>query len=358
MASVVRRTDGRPGYIVRWRDETGRQRKKSFKRSTDAGRFKAQIEHQLLASIYVDPSRGREPFEDYAERWRAKQPHQPSTANNTRSRLTKHIYPAFKGLSLAGVRFSDVQALVSGLDLSPGSVRNVHLILSAIFASALRDRAITDDPTVGVKLPEYHRSEVQPLTVDQVEAIAIALPQRYRAIAWVAAGTGLRQGEIFGLQVRDVNFLKKSLRVERQVQPYGVGRLKNRRAYRSIPVGDVVINALAAHLAEFPAGPEDFIFRTEDGQPLQRGTMYRPWDRARRSAGLPDVGMHDFRHFYASVLIAAGRPVREVSDRLGHSNAAMTLNVYSHLWPESQDKTRQAVDDAFKIDPETDTRSA
>jgi len=68
-------------------------------------------------------------------------------------------------------------------------------------------------------------------------------------------------------------------------------------------------------------------------------------DTVRREAGLPDVGMHDLRHFYASALIRAGLSVKVVSERLGHSNAAMTLNVYSHLWPDDEDRTRQAIDD-------------
>jgi integrase len=58
--------------------------------------------------------------------------------------------------------------------------------------------------------------------------------------------------------------------------------------------------------------------------------------------------MHDLRHFYASALIRAGLSVKVVSDRLGHSNAAMTLNVYSHLWPDDEDRTRAAIDDVFR----------
>jgi integrase len=63
--------------------------------------------------------------------------------------------------------------------------------------------------------------------------------------------------------------------------------------------------------------------------------------------GADGVGLHALRHFYASVLIAAGQSVKVVAERLGHSNAAMTLNVYSHLWPADEDKTRQAIDDVF-----------
>src|SRR5678815_4768254 len=107
----------------------------------------------------------------------------------------------------------------------------------------------------------------------------------------------MRQGELFGLQTRDVDFLRRVVRVERQVQPTGVGPLKNRAAYRAIPVGATVIDALAAHLAAYPG--DGFVFRTAAGDPLHRGSFKSPWEVARREAGLPDVGMHDLRHFYA-----------------------------------------------------------
>ena len=68
------------------------------------------------------------------------------------------------------------------------------------------------------------------------------------------------------------------------------------------------------------------------------------WDRARRAAGLPAVTMHSLRHTYASLLIRAGQSVKVVADRLGPANAAMTLNVYAHLWPDDEDRSRDAID--------------
>ncbi|WP_157746548.1 tyrosine-type recombinase/integrase [Micromonospora inositola] len=108
------------------------------------------------------------------------------------------------------------------------------------------------------------------------------------------------------------------------------------------------VNALSEHLRGHPASGEDFIFRTPAGGPCTRNVFNASvWGPARRGVGLPEVGMHDLRHFYASALIRSGLNVRVVSARLGHSNAAMTLNVYSHLWPDDEDRTRQAIDDVF-----------
>jgi integrase len=171
----------------------------------------------------------------------------------------------------------------------------------------------------------------------------------------VAVGAGLRRGELFGLQVGDIDLLRHTIAVERQVvlannRPQ-VGPLKTRPSYRTIPVGHVVIDALAAHLAAFPAGPEGFVFARPAGDPCSPPRFTEAaWRPARRAAGVPAASLHDLRHFYASALIRAGLSVKAVSARLGHGNAAETLNTYSHLWPDDEDRTRQAIDDVLRRD--------
>lgn len=356
MASVEKRKDGRDGYVVRWRDEAGKQRKKSFPKKALADRYRAEVEHSLNVGAYVDPVAGKVTFRQYAEQWREAQPHRPNTAANTKSRLEVHAYPVLGGRAVAAIRPSELQAFVSGLDVAPSSVRPIWGTVRAVLAAALRDRLIGRDPCLGIKLPEVIRSPIVPLTVEQVEAIVAVLPGRYRALAVVGAGTGLRQGELFGLRVSDVDFLRRSIKVDRQVQPAAGGGtevrpLKNRASYRTVPAGHVVTDALAAHLREYPADREDFVFRGEAGDALNRTVFNsRVWAPARTAAGLPGVGMHDLRHFFASALIRSGLSVKVVSERLGHANAAMTLNVYSHLWPDDEDRTRQAIDDVLGRD--------
>lgn len=356
MASVEAHRGPRgTSYLVRWRDEAGRSRRKTFYKRADADRYRAQVEHSLNVGAYVDPAAGRESFRAYAERWRVAQPHRPNTAARVASQLLRHVYPVLGDRRIASIRPSEVQALVTGLGvtLAPGSVRTLMATVGAVFAAAARDRVIGLDPAAGVALPEVPRKRITPLTVEQVQALVDAAPDRYRALVVTVAGTGLRQGEAFGLQVRDVDFLRRVVRVERQVQPGAggpvIGPLKNRSAYRSIPVGATVVDELAAHLKAWPAAGEQFVFRTPAGTACSRTAFNaRVWTPLRAAAGLPGVGMHDLRHFYASALIRAGLNVRVVSERLGHANAAMTLNVYSHLWPDDEDRTRSAIDDLFR----------
>ena len=354
MASVSKRVrDGRTTYVVRWRDESGRQQKRSFAKKLGpdgADAFGAKVEHDLLAGTYVDLAAGRVTFRDYAEAWRTGQPHRPHTARRVQSNLEQHIYPALGARPLASVKPTEVQALIGRMSttLRPSSVRVVLTTLRAVFSAAVRDRLIPQSPAAGAKRPSVHRVLVVPLAVEQVQALTEALPARYRALVVVASGLGLRPGEVYGLRTRDVDFLRKVARIEQQVQPReGVAPLKNAAAYRTVPVPDRVVEALAAHLAAYPSA--HFVFTHPDGSPLDDHSFKHTWLLARRRAGLPRVRLHDLRHFYASVLIAAGRSVKEVSERLGHTNAAMTLNVYSHLWPTDGEGTRGAIDRAFDV---------
>jgi integrase len=228
--------------------------------------------------------------------------------------------------------------------------RLLFTTLRAVFAAAVRDRLVPSSPTNRIAQPQVRKARVVPLAVEQVESLAAALPARYQALVIVAAGLGLRPGEVFGLRVCDVDFIRRVVRIEQQNQPdEGAAPLKTDSSYRTIPIPDVTLHALVAHLRDHPAKREEHIFTDESGDPLDDNSFKHTWLLARRKAGLPRVRLHDLRHFYASVLIAAGRSVKEVSERLGHKNAAETLNTYSHLWPTDDDGTRAAVDDAFEM---------
>ena len=115
--------------------------------------------------------------------------------------------------------------------------------------------------------------------------------------------------------------------------------VKTRTSARTIPLPQVVIDTLAAHLAAYPT--DGLIF-----QPNTRQLFSKLFRAAVKRAGLPKpVTYHDLRYYYASLLIRHGESVKTVQERLGHSSAVTTLNTYSHLWPDSDDPIRAAVDD-------------
>lgn len=353
MASVEKRTrDGRVTWQARWRDPDGRQRKRSFSRRTDAERFMATVRADVLRGTYIAPDDGRMTFGEYAEQWARIQQHRPSTTDSVERHLRRHVLPVLGARPLGAVRASEVQAFVKGLSdrLAPTTTAVVYSRVAAIFAAAVRDRRIPSTPCVGITLPRRPRSRVEPLPTDGVQALAEAVAPRYRALVVLAAGTGLRQGEAFGLDGAHVDFLRRQVRVEQQLVTIGgqvphIGPPKTEASIRAVPLPQVVLDELAAHVAAFGPGEHGLMFTTPSGGPIWRSTWAQTWATAVRRAGLP-VGtrFHDLRHYYASLLIRHGESVKVVQARLGHASAAETLDTYSHLWPDSEDRTREAVD--------------
>lgn len=109
-----------------------------------------------------------------------------------------------------------------------------------------------------------------------------------------------------------------------------------------------VIDVLAQHLAKFPApGPDGLVFTNAHGDPVRRTSLWSVWRTAAASAGVEHETFHALRHYYASLLIRHGESVKTVQARLGHASATETLDTYAHLWPDSDDRTREAVDESL-----------
>jgi len=351
MASIERWKGGR--WRVRFRTPEGRDRSRVFPRREDALNFIVSVEHSKRAGAYIDPAAGKILFRDYAEQWRGVQAqHRPSTAAQVETSLRRHVYPFIGSRHLRTILPSDIQGWVAGRaeSLAPATVERVYRLVVSVFRAAVRDRLLATHPCVDVRLPRVNEARVRPLTVEAVDKLASAIDRRYRALVILGAASGLRQGEAFGLTVDRVDFLRRTVTVDRQLvlMPGGPPRFgppKTNSSHRTVPVPQFVTETLAAHLAEFGHGPDGLIFTMPEGGPMRRNRFSeRIWQPAVRAAAA-QVTFHDLRHFYASALIRHGESVKTVQARLGHATAVETLNVYGHLWPDSEDRTRTAVDE-------------
>jgi integrase len=377
MASVEKRErNGRVSYVVRWRDPEGRQRKKSFAKKGDADRYKTTVAADVLRGDYLDPDAGRETFRAYGDRWLKAQNVDPSTREATALRLRLHAYPTLGKLQLRQVRPSTVQAWLRGLSatLAPRTVQVVFTSVSAVFAAAVDDELLRKNPCRAptVKAPRQDSRNVTPWAAKAVLAMHDALPERYRILATLGAGLGLRQGEAFGLAPGDVDFLRGTVTVQRQVKLVSsrlVFALPKYRKVRTVPLPASVRDELAAHLARFQArtvtlpwgdlhGTETavaLLSTSREGGALNR-SHFNPyvWKKALAAAGVEPTrenGMHALRHFYASVLLDAGESIKAVSEYLGHADAGFTLRTYTHLLPTSDARTRRAVDEVLSRAP-------
>jgi len=360
------RSDGSVAWQARYRDPDGSERAKEFARKVDAERFLATTRADIARGDWINPVESKRPFAEVAEHWRSSQVHADSTAAAVSSDLRNHILPTFGEQEIGRIRHSDVQAWIRRLSdrLGPAAVGRAYTWLAAIFRMAVNDDLIRKSPCFGIKLPTKPDTKVEPLRREEVEGLLNALPERYRALAIVGAGAGLRQGEAFGLTIPNVDFLRaREIRVKQQLKrvapnpPY-LGATKTTSSVRAIPVGDTVLNALARHLELFPAvtqlpahnteRPELLVFTDDQGEPLRGNRFAIVWARARIGAGTrSDVTFHDLRHYFASLLIHKGLSVKAVQEALGHKNATETLNTYGHLWPDDAGLTRRAVDEVL-----------
>ncbi len=344
------------GYRARWRTPDGASRSRTFPlgKKAEAEKWLAEKESEKSQGRYLDPSAGRVLLSEYAETWAMTRPHRQSTAARVASDLRVHVLPKLGHRPLGQLRHSEVQGLVTSLSaaLAPGTVENVYRTLSAICHTAVRDRLIAANPCEGVTLPRRTRVEVEPPTIDEVLLLLDAMPARYRIAGVLAAGAGLRQGEALGVTVDRIDFLRRRLRIDRQLvtPPHGEPHLaptKTEASVRTVALAEAVVEPLAAHLAEFSAGPHGLVLTYVDGRPVRRNRFGAMWRQTLQRAGL-DNRFHHLRHHFASVLIAGGCSVKVVQKTLGHASARETLDTYGHLWPDSEDLTRQAVDAAFR----------
>jgi integrase len=367
MASIKKRTwtrsDGTKGsgWEVRYRDPDGRNRGRSFDRQDDAKRFAAGVETEI--------NRG-----DYARTWQESQVHRKSTVATVASDMKNHVLPVFGGRPLGQVRPSEIQSWVKGLStrLAPATVGRVYSYVVSIYVAAVADGLVRQSPcTKNVKLPTVSRAPIVPLDPDVVLRLIGELPEHWQAMGTLAATTGLREGELLGLTLDRVDMLRRQVHVvEQMVTVPGHGRFlappKTRAGLRTVPLPKMAVDALAAHLVRHPAVAVPcqretptgaladvkvpLIFTNVNGVPARRQNIIQSWKRATIRAGAPEgTRFHELRHFYASALIAGGESVKVVQARLGHASAEETLGTYSHLWPDSEDRSRQIVDDLFAV---------
>ena len=305
---AVRRVPSDPtkpliGYQARWRDAEGVQRKKLFpgqqKRTAEA--FFAATKTALDRGVYVDQS-SKLTVTEYARRWIGIQPYRPSSVERRESQLRTHLEPHRLGkMRLVAVKPSDVQAFATDKDrsMAPESVRSLMRFVSAVFASAARDRLIAVSPCSRIMLTPAEHNPVVPLTPAQVAHLSECVPERMRAMVIAQAGLGLRVGELLALRLADVDFLHREARIREQIHPRTRERmvLKTPAARRSVPMPDVVIEALAAHLSAFPANAEGYIFQNAEGLAYQAHTYQQMLSYRAKRAGLPHTTTHDLRHY-------------------------------------------------------------
>ncbi len=309
----------------------------------------------------------------YLERWIAGMQMQidGSTWRRYHDEVTLHLIPALGKTVLS--RLSSQQLTLFYKDciikegLSPATVRHMHSVMHHALQDALDDTLIQQNVAKRAKAPRAKAAEIQPLSEDQANHfLASVVGNRLEALYVLAQTTGMRMGEMLALHWSEVHLEQKKLQVKWTIQErrnpdtgkkdFIFAEPKTDKSKRTIILGDVAARALKMHRArqkaeKLMAGDawqeSGLVFPNEIGELLKPNILYNYFQRLLKRAGLPKIRFHDLRHTCATILLARGIPVKQVSEMLGHSDIAITLRVYGHVLPTMHEAAASMMDTVF-----------
>ncbi|MFF0816589.1 tyrosine-type recombinase/integrase [Rhodococcus sp. NPDC003318] len=390
---VQKRTrNGKVRWVGRYYGADGRELSKTFDTKAEATAWVGERLRELRRGEWIDP---RDQQVTVGQLWQAWEKAAESDGTRKIRELIGRNLGRLEDAPIGAVKASDIRAwktaLETGRPWKPGckgvaenTVSNWSGQLAGFFNMVVSDGLLLKSPAAGVGKRSAKRDTAHAVTRGELvsaadiwrladaarqggksgDGHAPAHPTFARMIV-VGAATGLRAGEIAGLRIRSVDFLRREASIVEQsksgTSTFTWSRLKTPAARRVIPLPAIAIEALAEELRDNPSDDRAMpLFRTAQGRMWSSATVGGALKTIRERVGVSDeVTWHSLRHFYASALIHAGASVKTVQERLGHESAETTLGVYAHLWPGEDERTRVAVDEALVRDQcGTDTPEA
>jgi integrase len=357
-------TTGGKRYRVRYR-KPGRTQtdKRGFRTRRDAELFLNSVEVSKARGEFIDATAARALVGPLGAAWLARQTHlKPSSYRPVESAWRNHVLPAWGKVAIADIQKTAVQQWVSEMTLGDPNatpprkpkgatlVIRAYGVLAAILDDAVSDNRTLRNPARGVTLPRKVKKPHVYLSHDQVHELSAA--SKYPVL--VLAYCGLRWGEATGLRVKHLDMLRRRLMIEENAVQVGsvieVGTPKNHKK-RTVPFPRFLSERLAGQCAG--KGRDDLVFPGENGHHLRLARVHEDnmswFAGAVKRSGVPRITPHDLRHSAASFAVSAGANVKAVQKMLGHSSAAMTLDVYADLFDGDLDSVSDALDHAVSL---------
>ncbi|MGH2963955.1 MAG: tyrosine-type recombinase/integrase [Solirubrobacterales bacterium] len=344
--------DCRPGYQAQVFSARDRKTiRKTFRTLTDARAWRAETHAALRTGTLRAPTRTT--IEQAADEWleaarsgvvrtRSGSPYKPSALRGYEQSLRARIVPELGHLRLSSVTRAHVQNFVDQLvakGKSPSTVRNALLPLQTIYRRALSRSEVLVNPTVGLALPANRGRRQRVAHPAEAKALLEALPPEDRPAWAIALYAGLRRGEIKGLRWGDVDFERGLIRVEQGWDDReGPIEPKSRAGRRRVPLAKPLRSLLAGHKLQSSGGEEDLVFGSGADRAIDTLKLTRRAKGRWKAAGLNPIGLHECRHTYAALMIAAGVNAKALSSYMGHSSITVTLDRYGHLMPGHEDE--------------------
>jgi integrase len=362
--TVIRRGNSISVVIDRGRGPNGKRIRdwhSGYQTEKEAERAKVELLAALGRGGYVAPSKrptGAFLREDWLPGLRAQV--RPGTWAEHRSKVEVHLIPAIGGVLLQRLTPGHLNSLYADLlerGLSARTVLHVHATIRRALADATRWGLVPRNVALLASPPRPGRPELQVWTAANLRSfLAHVESDRLYALWLLAASTGMRRGEVLGLQWPDVDLGRARIAVRRSLVTVGhevvVSEPKTAKGRRSVALDPATVAGLKAwrkhqaaeRLAWGPVWTDSgLVFTREDGRPLHPREVTRAFSRYVLAAGLPVIRLHDLRHTHATLALAAGVHPKVVQERLGHANIAITLDTYSHAVPALEEQAAATV---------------
>jgi len=290
-----------------------------------------------------------------------------STKNRNESYLRKWIVPRWGEHRPGDIKSVAVEEWLDGLvhdagnkkgkPLAGGTKVKIRNIMSAIFRHGMRHellpRVEAANPMKYVRQSGKRQSIPVVLEVEQFQNLFGALQQRERTMVLLDCGSGLRCGELIGLQWRDIDFSRKQMSVTRSVVEMVTGKVKTEASQKTVPLDDFMIEELLAWFRITPyQKPEDWVFASDSPragakrgkQPYWPSTIMRMFIKpVAKRLGIGSIGWHTFRHTYSSLLHANGEDPKVVQELLRHSSIKVTMDIYTQAVTSAKRKAQSRV---------------
>jgi integrase len=328
-------------YVMTWRDR-GKQHRQSFRTLAEAreaqGKRRDVSERKAFSRVL---------FEEYAREWlvtyegRTPRGLTEGTKAGYRRSIERWAIPELGRLRMGEIERKDVKRLVASMKrvgVSPATMRAHMVPIKALFATAVEDEDIRDNPAsgkVGLPAVESDSDVTKAMTREELGLVLAALPMEWQPFFTFLAQTGLRISEAVAITWDDVDLgVRPSVKVWRQNYRGTIAKLKTKSSRRTVPLSEEMADHLrhrkAAHYV-----PGGTVFASRRGGPVDapnlRNRVLVPTVEA---LGVEWVGFHTFRHTCASLLISSGKNPKQVQRWLGHASASFTFEVYGHLMDE------------------------
>lgn len=287
-------------------------------------------------------------FREFSELWLksyAEGKVKPSTLKGYQYVIRRLLIPSFGDYNLSDITTGQLQVFVAERikTVSGKTVCNEIVVIKEMFKHAYRWGYLKVNPAEHLERPKIEKPEIEILSPEEMERLLANSHHHYRIAFLTGFLTGMRAGELWGLQWSDIDWNSKQIYVRRSLWKGQFQTPKSKYSIRKIDIPDSLIYELKKWKLACPVNDHDVVFPSPEGKLSQHDNIVkRYFNQALRKAGLRQVSFHSLRHSNASMRIQAGQNIKYIQSQLGHASINITMDIYGHLFNDMNFNRQQA----------------